>query len=265
MGDNDQIASIADASKPNAGRIYDFLLGGNHNFEVDRQAAQQLLQIAPFFPGIARMIRWFLGEAVRQLATDGFTRFVDFASGLPTIDHIHQITPPGTTVIYSDIDPITVAYGQEILKDNPNARYIVCNASKPEKLLEETTVARLLDKKGKIAFGFNGIAWFLKDEEIRHAMKVLYDWADKGSRIFISDLDFTTPTPEAEAGMALYAKFGQPGYVRSLEALQGIIAPWRPIGKGFLPLDEWLRVKKDIASATQGTFGGMLKGAILEK
>ena len=31
--------SVVDASRPNAGRIYDYILGGSHNFEVDRQAA----------------------------------------------------------------------------------------------------------------------------------------------------------------------------------------------------------------------------------
>ena len=32
--------SMSDASVPNAGRIYDYLLGGHHNFEVDRLAAE---------------------------------------------------------------------------------------------------------------------------------------------------------------------------------------------------------------------------------
>src|SRR4030042_124610 len=132
MAEQDRVSSIPDASKPNAGRIYDFVLGGNHNFEVDRLAAQQVLKAIPDFPQLARMVRWFLGEAVRVLAAEGMTQFIDFASGLPTMDHIHQITPAGTKVIYSDIDPVTVAYGQEILKDNPNARFMMCNAWKPE-------------------------------------------------------------------------------------------------------------------------------------
>jgi hypothetical protein len=127
MPDKDRFSSIADASKPNAGRIYDFVLGGNHNFEVDRQAAQGVLKLVPNFPKIARTIRWFLVEAVRRLLADGFTHFIDFASGLPTVDHIHEIAPKGTKVVYSDIDPVTVAYGQEIIKDNPDARYIACN------------------------------------------------------------------------------------------------------------------------------------------
>ncbi len=37
--------TIVDASLPNAGRIYDYLLGGHHNFEIDRRAGDQLIQV----------------------------------------------------------------------------------------------------------------------------------------------------------------------------------------------------------------------------
>ena len=47
-----EYSSIANPSTPNAGRTYDFLLGGHHNFEVDRQTSENLLQIAPFMPQV---------------------------------------------------------------------------------------------------------------------------------------------------------------------------------------------------------------------
>jgi len=39
--------NIADPSKPSSGRMYDYYLGGSHNFEVDRQAADQILKLFP--------------------------------------------------------------------------------------------------------------------------------------------------------------------------------------------------------------------------
>ena len=33
MASSEGFASIADASKPNAGRVYDYVLGGNHILE----------------------------------------------------------------------------------------------------------------------------------------------------------------------------------------------------------------------------------------
>jgi len=50
--------SIVDATTPSAGRIYDFILGGHHNFEVDRQAGQFILQNLPFVTKMMRLQRW---------------------------------------------------------------------------------------------------------------------------------------------------------------------------------------------------------------
>lgn len=267
MAENDRVASIADSSKPNPGRIYDYVLGGNHNFEVDRVAAQESLKINPGFPKTARTIRWFLGEAVRRLLADGFTQFIDFASGLPTVDHIHQIAPKGTKVVYSDIDPVTVAYGQEIIKDNPDAHYIVCNIATPEHLLEDPAISQFIDKSRKTAIGFNGIAWFVKDEDIHHAMQVLYDWAGKGSRLFISDSDSDPAklTEAAKETFKLYAKLGQPMFTRSRETLVELCRPWKVMEPGFKPLEEWIGIQAGISETEKSTLGGFGIGAIFEK
>ena len=128
MAGRDSVPSISDASMPNAGRIYDYVLGGNHNFEVDRKAGDQLLAVVPNFRQFARLIRWCISMAVEKVAADGYTRFVDFASGLPTMGHIHLVAPEGSKVIHiSDIGPVTVSYGQEIIKDQPNALYFACD------------------------------------------------------------------------------------------------------------------------------------------
>jgi hypothetical protein len=264
MDQGGNAASIADASKPNAGRIYDYVLGGTHNFEVDRLAAQQILKIVPDFPEIARIIRWFLGEAVRLLAADGFTLFVDFASGLPTIDHIHKITPAGTKVIYSDIDPVTVAYGQEIIKDVPGARYVACEAGRPEALLDSPVVRDLFGTSRRVAVGFNGIAYFLPDEQITHALQSLHAWAAPGSRLFLCDFDFTDPTPEIERGMQMYARMGQPVFFRPLAKLQEMVKPWRTV-RGFSSPHEWLGIPLPADPGKKSPFADVLRGAILEK
>ena len=36
-----------DIERPSAARIYDYYLGGSHNFAVDRQAAEQVVQAIP--------------------------------------------------------------------------------------------------------------------------------------------------------------------------------------------------------------------------
>jgi len=161
MNQRDDLSGIADSSRPNAGRMYDYFLGGDHNFDIDRQAAQRVLEISPFMPDFMRLVRWFLGEATRRLCAEGFDKFLDFASGLPTMDHIHEVAPQGTKVIYSDIDPVTVAYAQE----NPEIRFVHCDAGKSEELLNSGVVDEVFGNDRKVAIGFNGVAWFLSDEK----------------------------------------------------------------------------------------------------
>jgi len=259
-------SGIADDSQPNAGRIYDFLLGGSHNFEIDRQAAQQILQMAPFMPQVCRLIRWFLGDATQRLLDEGFTKFLDFASGLPTVDHIHQIAPKGSKVIYSDIDPVTVAYAQKIIEGESNILFEQCDAGKPEQLLNSGVVEKLFGDDRKVAIGFNGIAWFLSDEEIAHSMKTLYEWAAEGAKLFLCDGEATTPTPELEQFAEFYKNIGQPVYNRTREGLLDLIGKWTVEDPGFRLLEEWIDMDEDITDKIKETWsGGGFYGAILKK
>lgn len=124
--------NIVDASKPSAGRMYDYFLGGNHNFEVDRQAADQITKLLPFTPKFMRLQRWPLQDiAVEFSEKRGYDVIIDFASGLPTADHIHYKVKKGTTVIYSDFDPIVVEYTREILKDAKDTYFFEADAASP--------------------------------------------------------------------------------------------------------------------------------------
>ena len=115
--------SISDESKPNAGRVYDYFIGGHHYFEIDKQMALQIEEKAPFIPKLAKLTRWFLGVGTEKAVELGHIQFLDFASGLPTTDHIHSLAPDGTKVIYSDIDQITVEYAKDIIGENPIVKY----------------------------------------------------------------------------------------------------------------------------------------------
>lgn len=261
MAPQQEYSSIADSSKPNPGRIYDFLLGGNHNFEVDRLAAEQLIKVLPLIPKAIKHVRWFLGEAVRRLTEEGFRHFLDFASGLPTVDHIHQVAPKGTRVIYSDIDPVTVSYGQEIIKAIPEARYVHCDAGEPEKLLRSGVVGELFGANRRIAIGFNGITWFLPDEKIAHAMKALHDWAAPGSKLFLTTEDTVSAVGGEEDSRIksvadMYRSMGQPFFARTRPRLLEIMAPWRILDPGFKVVEEWIDIGATVSDQVREQWGG---------
>ena len=236
--------SIIDASVPNAGRIYDYMLGGHHNFEVDRIAAEQLLKIVPFLSKAMRLQRWCLQDLAEELTVRrGFDTVIDFGSGLPTQDHIHAIAPAGTTVIYCDYDPVVAEYAREILGDTPNVYFFEADARQPEELLHRPEVEQILGDKREVAFVYWGVALFMSDDELAHAARTLYDWAgEKSCWAFNAqgaDAKVDSDDPEAARGLDIYKRSGAPVYIRTLERYLELIQPWKPDEQGFRTLLDW--------------------------
>lgn len=113
-----------DLERPNAARIYDYLLGGAANFEQDRVFAEKLLEVMPLARGAARANRAFLRRAVRYCVGEGIRQFVDVGSGIPTAGNVHEIAQaidPEARVLYVDNEPVAVTHSELLLRDNPNA------------------------------------------------------------------------------------------------------------------------------------------------
>ncbi len=233
--------SIIDTTKPNAGRIYDYILGGSLNFEVDRQAADFLIKLAPFVPKTTRLQRWCLQDIAAELTEKrGFDIILDLASGLPTNDHIHAVVPPNTKVIYSDYDPIVVQYAEDILKDVPNTLCLLSDARRVTDLLQNPRVEEMLQGRRDVAFVSWGVAAFLSDDDIRYIAQTLYDWSAPNSVwAFGAQLANVDPDhPAAAKGMGVYKQMGTPLQIRTTERYKELIKPWR-MESDFIPLAEW--------------------------
>lgn len=259
-------ASIIDGTLPNAGRIYDFFLKGNHNFEVDRQVAEEIVKKAPFIPHMALLLRWFLKEASLNLVRRGFKYFLDFASGLPTQDHIHGIIPEDGHVLYTDNDQITVKFGRDLIKNIPNADYEYCNAVYPDIILNSPLLDSYTKECCQIAIGFNGIAYFLPNDSLRYALRTLYQWAPRKTVLFITDVDCDQLTDELKDIIDIYTKLEPGGEVRSQNVLKDIVSPWVVEEPGFLPLERWLNLGNEVnQEAIKAWGGGGIYGGYLYK
>lgn len=234
--------SIVNASVPSAGRVYDYFLGGHHNFEVDRMAAEQILQRLPFLSKLSRLQRWCLRDIAYELtAVRGFDVLIDFASGLPTQDHLHTVAPPGTTIIYSDYDPVVVEYAKEILGDTQNVYFFEADASQPEKLLNSPEVEAILRGRRNVGIIYWGVGGFLSDDGIAHAAQSLYDWSGPEAcwAFNAQGADGNPNDPIGQQVLRIYAQMGSPFTVRSLQKYQEVLQPWHPDSKGFLSFLEW--------------------------
>ena len=111
-----------DLDRPSAARVYDFYLGGFHNFPADRAMAQEAIRMWPELPVMMQANRAFLRRAIRFAVGRGITQFLDIGSGIPTVGNSHEVArqaDPACRVVYVDIDPIAVAHSRAILGDDP--------------------------------------------------------------------------------------------------------------------------------------------------
>ena len=263
--------SITDTSKPNAGRIYDYLLGGSHNFEVDRQQAEKMVEMMPFLPKAMRLQRWCLQDlAVELTKKRGFDVLIDFASGLPTNDHLHLASPTGTTVIYSDWDPVVVEYGREILKGVPDVYYFSADARHPEELLNRPEVDEVLKGRRDVAIITWGVSAFISDDDIKHIAEFLHSWAGKKS-VWAFNAQAARAKNVADPGgdkvLAYYKQIGAPMNIRSIEQYVQLVKPWHP-DPDFIPFNEWHKFDQSFmteADLVQFGTAGAGYGAYLHK
>jgi SAM-dependent methyltransferase len=137
-----------DSERPSVARLYDYFLGGTHNFAADRELARELLLAEPNARYIAAENRAFLGRAVRYLLSAGIRQFVDLGSGIPTQENVHEIAQrgnPESRVVYVDNDPVAVAHSKHILGDNAYAAVIDADLRDPCSIIDHPRVASLID------------------------------------------------------------------------------------------------------------------------
>ena len=157
-----------DTSKANIARVYDYWLGGNHNFLADQDAARVMIAVEPNTRAVARANRAFLGRAVRYLAGQaGIRQFLDIGSGIPTAQNVHQVAQqaaPESRVVYADIDPVAVAHSRLLLQDNPGAAVIQADLREPEAILAAPETQLLIDFSQPVAVLLVAVLHFIPDD-----------------------------------------------------------------------------------------------------
>ncbi len=231
------VTTNGDAERPNVARLFDYYLGGAHNFAVDREFAERSTKVFPVDEA-ARAARSFLRRAVRLCADAGIRQFLDLGSGIPTAGNVHEVVErvdPTCRVVYVDNDPVAVAHGRTMLRCSATAAIVHADVRDPDAVLNAPESTRLLDLDEPVAVVMVGILPYLSDHDRPADVVAKYREAmAPGSHLVISHLTAdlepelmakvtdlgvltgTTLTPRAKAGVAeLFRGFDlvEPGLV----------------------------------------------------
>lgn len=147
-GEPDWVPPGVDVKRANVARVYDYWLGGRHNFLADQDLARAITAVEPNARAGAQANRAFLGRAVRFLTSAGIRQFLDIGSGIPTQENVHEVAQqasPGARVVYADVDPVAIAHSKAILAGNENAAVIDADLHDPGHVLGDPAVRRLID------------------------------------------------------------------------------------------------------------------------
>jgi hypothetical protein len=137
-----------DPTRPSPVRVYDYFLGGTHNYPVDREAAERLKATVPDIVDAMLANRGFHGRAARWIARQGVRQFIDIGAGLPTRNNTHEAVRrvlPEERVVYVDHDPMVAAYSGPLLAADGTTTLVTADWRDPGAVLGDPGLRRLID------------------------------------------------------------------------------------------------------------------------
>jgi S-adenosyl methyltransferase len=249
-----------DMDTPSPARVYDALLGGSHNFEVDRRAAEHGTAMVPDLPTSAAANRRFLRRAVTYLADRGITQFIDIGAGIPTVGNTHEIVHginPQAGVVYVDIDAVAVAHATSILAGHERAIAMRGDFRAPQALLGALERTGLVDLSRPVALLMVALLHLVPDEGgPAEAAAALRDAVVPGSHLVISHLTSAERPKDAERLSSEVAQRDRVSLVfRPRADIEAFFGRYTLVEPGLVELSRW---RPDEAERDAGSSGSSL-------
>ncbi|WP_460402768.1 SAM-dependent methyltransferase [Actinophytocola sediminis] len=231
-----------DLDRPNAARVYDYLLGGAANFAQDRVFAEQVLEVMPQARTAARLNRAYLRRAVHFCVESGIRQFIDIGSGIPTAGNVHEIAKgldQDTRVLYVDSEPVAVTHSELILRGIDNAEAIRADLTDPDSILGSDAAARLIDFSQPVAVLMVAVLHFIPDSAEPHQAVARYvDAMAPGSHLVVSHAVKVLTASTVAAG-ELYDRSASPGVGRTPEEITAFFTGTELVPPGLLWTTQW--------------------------
>jgi hypothetical protein len=184
-------------------RAYNYVLGGTENYEVDRQAAQAVIDLAPDLPALGKAQRRFLLRVVQMCAEEGIDQFLDVGTGIPTSPSVHEVARavnPAARVVYVDNDPVVLVHNSARLATTPGVVSIQEDVRTPARLLNRPELRALIDFDKPLLLLFIGLFHLVSDEYDPAGLIARYrDRMAPGSYLCLSQFCTDGSDPAAKA------------------------------------------------------------------
>jgi SAM-dependent methyltransferase len=232
-----------DLTRPSAARVYDFYLGGSHNLEVDRRMAREAIELWPELPAIMQSNRAFMRRAVRYVAEQGITQFLDIGSGIPTVGNVHEAAQqanPEARVVYVDNDPVAVAHSRAILSGDDRTAVVQGDLRQPEALFEDPSLTAVLDLDRPVAVLMVAVLHFVPDaDDPAGAVARISARLAGGSHLVLSHASAEGRPDQAGSHRQLYRRTPTPMTMRSRTEIEALFDGFELLDPGVVWLPLW--------------------------
>ncbi|MEU8353887.1 MULTISPECIES: SAM-dependent methyltransferase [unclassified Streptomyces] len=238
-----------DTSKPHPARMYDYYLGGWDNYEVDREAAAQVMRMAPDTRASARANRAFMHRAVRTVVRSGIRQIIDIGTGIPTAPNTHEVAreiAPDTRVAFVDNDVIVAAHAGAKLTNEGNAAFVLADVREPAKILDHPTVREMIDFDRPVALMLVAVLHFIDDaDDPAGIVARLSEALPSGSYLVLSHVttdfhqDVEQITPEGSDAQAVYDRATAQLSLRGHDSIMPFFDGYELIEPGLVQLPRW--------------------------
>ena len=244
MTDEGFSADRIDTSRPHPARMYDYYLGGQDNYEVDRAAAEQVLALNLDTRVSARANRDFLERAVRSVVDSGIRQIIDIGTGIPTSPNTHEIAHArdrATSVVYVDNDPIVSTYAGAKLTNTANTGFLLGDLREPRAILEHPVVRDLIDFEQPVALLLVAVLHFVNDaEDPAGLIATLTEPLVPGSQLVLSHVtsDFH-PGAQVTQSSEVYKKATVQASLRSRDEILPFFRGFELLEPGLVQASRW--------------------------
>lgn len=228
-----------DEKTPNAARVYDYYLGGEHNFAADRELGEQVAEVFPVIRQFAMLNRAWLRRVVLDALAAGIRQFLDVGSGVPTMGNVHEIVRTGlapgdrATVVYVDYESVAVHHSRIVLERHGAtdwATIVQEDLRNPKGILDHPETTRLIDFSRPVCLLMVSVLHFLgPDDGPDQLLDTYRSRLAPGSRLAISHgtVDNVEPgSPVYERMTTLYRGSSNPAWMRGKDEIQRWFGDW---------------------------------------
>ena len=262
-----ELMAKVDTSVPVSARIWNYWMGGNDFFPIDKAAGDAYAELSPGVFDLARSSRSYLRRAVRYTAGEaGVRQFLDCGSGLPSHDPTHEVAQsvaPDARVVYVDKDPFVLAHARALLVSNPRGvDYIEADLYDPDTLISRARAK--LDFDQPVAIMLMGVMGHIgnpaedDDQVARSIVELLKAALPAGGYLIM--YEGTDTDPAQREALKQYNESGAVPYrLRDTEQVARFFDALDLVPPGLVPIHEWRPDPSSIKPPEVPAVGGVAK------